>query len=105
MVTMLGRTAHDESQSRAAGPPPRTFSAVSRFMLGSLAAIAVVVIGGFFALRSVAIKEAEHRTRDQVVTEAHLVEAAGLGDGLLRGDSAAIARLDDLVLGRILNNS
>ena len=105
MVAMFGRSTQDESQSRNAAAPPRTFSAVSRFMLGSLAAIAVVVIGGFLALRSVAIKDAELRTRDQVVTQGHLVEAAGLGDGLLRGDPRAIARLDDLVLGRILNNS
>jgi signal transduction histidine kinase len=104
-MTMLARSDYDESQSRLGGRPPRTFSAVARFMLGSLAAIAVVVIGGFLALRSVAIKEAELRTRDQVVTQGHLVEAAGLRDGLLRGDPQAIARLDDLVLGRILNNS
>ena len=88
-----------------ASAPPRTFSAVSRFMLGSLVAIAVVVVGGFFALRSVAIREAERRTRDQVLTQGQLVEAAGLRDGLLHGDPKAIARLDDLVLGRILNSS
>ena len=74
-------------------------------MLGSLVAIAVVVVGGFFALRSVAIKQAEGRTRERVLTQGQLVEAAALRDGLLHGDRKAIARLDDLVLGRILNNS
>ena len=55
-------------------------------MLASLAAIAVIVVGGFFALRQVAIDEAERDTRDRVQAEARLVEAAGLRDGILRGD-------------------
>jgi signal transduction histidine kinase len=84
---------------------PRVGSAVARFMLGSLAAIAVIVIGGFFALRGVAISEAEHDTRDRVRAEGRLVEAAALKDGIVRGDKAAIRQLDDLVLGRILGGS
>jgi signal transduction histidine kinase len=74
-------------------------------MLGSLAAIAVIVVGGFFALRSVAIDEATGDTRDRVRAEARLVEAAGLSDGIVRGDRAAIRRLDDLVVGQILGGS
>lgn len=50
----------------SAGPPPRLGSAVGRFMLGSLVAIAVVVVGGYFALRSVAEDEAERDTRERV---------------------------------------
>ena len=42
-----GRVGRDRSTAA-----PRVGSAVARFMLGSLAAIAVIVIGGFFALRS-----------------------------------------------------
>ena len=63
------------------GPPPRLAAALARFMLASLAAIAVIVVGGFFALRQVAIDEAERDTRDRVQVEARLVEAAGLRDG------------------------
>ena len=66
-------------------------------MLGSLAAIAVVVVGGFFALRSVTVDEAERDTRERVEAEGRLVEAAGLTDGVLRGDRRALARLDDVV--------
>ena len=65
----------------AAGPPPRLASAVGRFMLASLAAIAVIVVGGFLALRQVTIREAERDTRERVQAEAHLVEVAGLSDG------------------------
>ena len=84
-------------RDRAPGAPPRVDTAVGRFMLGSLAAIAVIVVGGFFALRNVAIDEATGDTRDRVRAEARLVEAAGLSDGIVRGDRAAIGRLDDLV--------
>ncbi|MCW3017333.1 MAG: hypothetical protein JWO02_4425 [Solirubrobacterales bacterium] len=83
---------------------PRPGTAVARFMAGSLAAIAVVVIGGFFALRTVTIHEAERNTRAQVQLEARLVEAAGLTDGVLRRDRRALARLDDLVQGQILGD-
>jgi signal transduction histidine kinase len=79
--------------------------AVARFMLGSLAAIAVIVVGGFFALRSAAIDEAEDETRDRVVAEGRLVEAAALSDGIVRGERAAISRLDDLVQGQIRGDS
>jgi two-component system, NarL family, sensor kinase len=87
------------------GPPPSIGSAVARFMLGSLAAIAVIVIGGFFALRSVTIHEAERNTRDQVQVEGKLVEAAGLTDGILNGNKASLRKLDDLVQGEVLSNS
>jgi two-component system NarL family sensor kinase len=85
--------------------PPGTVSAVLRFMLGSLAAIAVVVVGGYLALRSVTIDEAERDTRERVVTEARLARATGLTDGLVRGDRAAIARLDAVVRGQLLSPS
>ena len=89
----------------AAAGPPRVDAAVARFMLGSLAAVAVIVIGGFLALRNVALEEAEGDTRDRVRAEGQLVEAAGLQDGILRGDPEAIRHLDDLVQGQIIDDS
>jgi signal transduction histidine kinase len=74
-------------------------------MLGSLAAIAVVIVGGFFALRSVTVREAERDTRARVELQGALVESAGLTDGLLRGDARAIAHLDDVVVGNLLSAS
>ena len=85
--------------------PPRASAAVARFMLGSLAAIAVVVVGGFFALRSVTIREAERDTRGRVELQGAVVESAGLSDGILRRDPAAIAKLDDVVAARLLSPS
>jgi signal transduction histidine kinase len=74
-------------------------------MLGSLAAIAVIAVGGFYALRNVALDEAEGDTRARVLAEGQLVEAAGLRNGLVRGDKAAIQHLDDLVQGQIIGGS
>ncbi len=74
-------------------------------MLGSLAAIAVIVVGGFFALRDVAIDEAVGDTRDRVLAEGRLVEAAGLRDGVVRGDAGDLRRLDDLVAAQVLGGS
>jgi two-component system, NarL family, sensor kinase len=63
------------------------------------------VVGGYFALRNVAADEARGDTRDRVRAEGRLVEAAGLDDGILNGDRAAIRRLDDLALGQIIGGS
>lgn len=88
-----------------AGAPPRIGAAVARFMLGSLVAIAVIVVGGYFALRQVAIDEAERDTQERVEAAGRVVEAAGLTDGVLRGDRRALQRLDALVLGQVLTGS
>ena len=78
--------------------------AVTRFMLGSLVAIAVVVVGGFFSLRTVTIEQAEADTRDRVVLEGQLV-ANKITDGVLTNDGAALQGLADLVEGQILTGS
>lgn len=88
-----------------AGAPPSIRSAVARFVLGSVLAIAVVLIGGYFALRQVTIDEAERDTRERVLVEAKLVESSGLTDGVLRRDPAALAKLDEVVLGQVLAGS
>jgi len=80
------------------------FQAVARFALASLVAIAVVAVGGYFALRQVAVNEAEQDTEDRVRADAALVEAAGLGQGIVHGEPRAIRRLDDLVVGQILTD-
>ena len=75
-----------------------------RFALGSAAAIAVAVIGGYFALRSVAIDEAKRETRTKVQEAGQLVEST-LGEGLLTGKPARSAAVDDVVVARVLSNS
>jgi two-component system NarL family sensor kinase len=91
--------------ARDAGPPPRIGTAVARFMVGSLLAIAVVVIGGFLALRSVTINEAVRDTRDRVVSDGRLLETVALTDGVLARDPAALAKLDRVVQQEVVTGS
>lgn len=101
----MGGVRHASRPPRALRPPPSTASAVGRFVLGSLAAIAVIVVGGFFALRDVTVAEAVRDTKERVLVEGRLIQVAGLDDGLLRGDPRAIAKLDDVIQGQVLGDS
>src|SRR3954453_10390273 len=87
--------------ARIAAAAPSVFS---RFAAGTLAAIVVAVVGGYFVLRSVAIDEAKRQTRTRVQEAAQLVEAT-VGDGLLTSRAEAVTAVDDVVVGRILSNS
>ena len=89
---------------RVGGRPPTARSVLLLFALGSAAAIAVVVVGGYFALRSVAIDEAKRETRTRVQEAGQLVEAT-LGDGLLAGKPSALEAVDDVVVSRVLSSS
>jgi two-component system NarL family sensor kinase len=93
-----------KKSTRAGSRPPTARSVLLRFALGSAAAIAVAVVGGYFALRSVAIDEAKRETRTRVQEAGQLVEA-NLGDGLVARKPAAVRAVDDLVVSRVLSNS
>jgi two-component system, NarL family, sensor kinase len=69
-----------------------------------MAAIVVVGVGGFFALRSIAIDESERATAERVEDLGKLVEG-DLEDGILRRDPEAIARLDESVQARVLSGA
>jgi two-component system NarL family sensor kinase len=75
-----------------------------RFALGSAVAIAVAAVGGYFALRSVAIDEAKRETHTRVQEAGQLVEAS-LGNGLLAYQPAAVGAVDDVVVARVLSSS
>jgi two-component system, NarL family, sensor kinase len=79
-------------------------SLIVRFAAGTLVAIAIAVVGGYFALRAVAIDQAKRQTRIQVKDEAQLVEAA-VSDGLLKGRGRAVRAVDDVVVARVLSDS
>ena len=83
---------------------PTSRSVIVRFATGTLLALAVAVVGGYFALRSVAIDEAKRQTRTRVQEDAKLVEAA-VADGLLKGRAHALRAVDDVVVGRVLDRS
>ena len=88
---------------RAAGPTTR--SVIVRFAIGTLVAIVVAVVGGYFVLRSVAIDEAKRQTRTRSwKLEAKLLEAT-VNDGLLSGRARDLNAVDNVVVGRILSSS
>jgi signal transduction histidine kinase len=88
-----------------AGSPPRVSSAVARFMLGSIVAIAVIGVGAFIAVRNVAIDTAAGSTLERVKSAGAIVEASGLSDGIVRRDPAALDQLDAVVQTQILDDS
>jgi two-component system, NarL family, sensor kinase len=90
------------ARDRIAAPTPR--SVIVRFAVGTLVAIAIAVVGGYFVLRTVAIDEAKRQTRTRVQEEAKLVEAA-VQDGLLQGRGQAVQKVDDIVVARVLTDS
>ena len=91
-------------ETRPVGRPPNAGSVFSRFALGSAAAIVVALVGGYFALRSVAIDEAKRETRTKVQEAGQLVEAT-ISDGLRAGKPSAVRSVDDVVVARVLSSS
>ena len=82
-----------------------TRSVIARFAAGTLVALAVAAVGGYFALRAVAIDEAKRQTRTRVKEVAKLVEVTAVTDGLVKGKASAVRKVDDVVVGRVLGDS
>jgi two-component system NarL family sensor kinase len=102
MCSMRSRPAQDGGPATSA--PPTARSVLLRYALGTALATIVIVVGGYVVLRSVAIDEAKRDTRTKVFETGQLVESA-LEDGLLAGEPAALAAVDDVVVGRVLSPS
>jgi two-component system, NarL family, sensor kinase len=85
-------------------PPPSIAAAVARFVAGYLVAVVIVAVGGYIVLRSVTIRQAEDNTTQLVEVEGRLVSTA-VSNGLLKGHSEAIDRVDDVVQGLVLTPS
>jgi two-component system, NarL family, sensor kinase len=114
MLVILSSIIGVRPASRSAGPSrnetlvgvagPTARSVIVRFATGTLMAIVVAVVGGYFVLRSVAIDEAKQQTRVRVKEEAKLVGAT-VTDALLQGSPKAQEAVDNTVVGRVLTNS
>ena len=89
----------DESSGNVA--PPAIGSAVARFVAGSIVAVLVVAVGGYFALRNITISDAERGTQQLVQIDGRLVQSS-LTDGILKRDPKAIAKVDDTVVSQVL---
>lgn len=92
-------------RGRRAGRDPLTVrAALARFAAGTVIALAIVAVGGYFALRAVSLDEARRDTGSLAEQLGQLVES-NLSDSVLAGDPAAVARLDRLVVGRVLSDT
>lgn len=105
------RTGDDETDEGAARirVPCRssvlsTRSLLWRFAVGNAIAIAIALVGGYLALRSVAIDEAKRDTRTRVQDASQLVEET-LTDDILTGSPTALGAVDDIVFARVLSDS
>lgn len=87
--------------------PPRTPSvgrAVSQFVLASLVASVVLIVGSVLALRSLARDEAIRDARALTAFAAEGIVEPNLVQGILTGDPAALRRLERVVQERVLND-
>ena len=84
-----------------AGPPPSIGGAVARFVLGSLVAVAVVAVVGYVELRRVTLQDATTNTERAVDLDGRIA-ATALSNKLLQRDPDAVAKVDDVVLTRVL---
>jgi len=94
----------EDSASRSVPRAPSVGSAVLRFVLGSLAAIAVLMAGGYFVLRDIAQRDAQRDTRELATLFGQGIVEPRVTDGLVRGDPAAIAAIDRVVQERVIDS-
>src|SRR3954467_13575017 len=79
----------------------RLVSPASLLALAGVASVAVIGVILAVHLRAVGIREARHETEQQVRLAGAGVVAPAITEGVLRGDPAAIARLDRIVRARV----
>jgi len=76
---------------------------VLQISLGGLVALAVLAVVGINALQGVAERQALHLTAEFATAQTNLTVRPRLNTGVLRGDPAALARLDSAVRRNVLS--
>jgi two-component system, NarL family, sensor kinase len=82
--------------------PLAVTGAVVRFLLVSVAAIAVVLAGAAYVLRETALEEAQRNSRTFAALAGQAIIEPQITPGVLAGDAAALAVLDQVVQARVL---
>jgi hypothetical protein len=95
MGLLFGREHHPHDRVSVA-------SAVLVFAVSGLAALALVTLGVLYAVRRTATEEATSEARRVTEAVGNGVIAPALDDGILTGDPAAIATLDQVVRRQVL---
>ena len=74
-----------------------------QFVLAGLAAVVLISAGTIYVVRRNATSEAISQAREVAGIDGHALAEPNLSDGLVNGDAAARARIDEVVRRRILS--
>jgi two-component system NarL family sensor kinase len=88
--------------SRNRSDAPATSSAVAKFAVGGLAALAAVGIGSYFLMRHVGTTEAISNAKDVTRIVGRQIVEPRLNDGILRERPSSIRRIDRVVENDVL---
>src|SRR5438046_1597541 len=78
---------------------------VATFALSGLAVLALVAVAAYLALRSLSTSEAVRDARRLTTIAGRGIVEPALTTGVVRGDAAAVARLDRIVRRRVMDAS
>ncbi len=96
-----------DTQDRAPGarPPGTVGGVVAKFALAGFAAVALVGVAAFFLMRHIGTTEATDNAKQVTRVVGRGVVDPALTPAVMRGDPAALRRLDRLVRKRVLDDS
>jgi two-component system, NarL family, sensor kinase len=86
-------------------PPGTATGAVAKFALAGLAAMALVGVAAFFLMRHIGTNEATDNAKQVTRVVGRGIVEPALTPALMRGDPAALKRLDGLVHKRVLDDA
>jgi two-component system, NarL family, sensor kinase len=99
-VARLGRTQRSTDRT----DNPSTSSAVAKFAIGGMVALAAVGVGSYFLMRHIGTTEAIDNSKTVTRIVGRQIVEPELTDGILRERPSSIMRLDRVVENRVLSN-
>jgi two-component system NarL family sensor kinase len=99
-----GRLRRPRRLALRIGDEASVAGAVAKFALTALVAVALIGVGGVVVIRHAASAEALREAREFARVAGRGIVAPHVTPAMLRGDPAALARLDRAVRGRILGD-
>ena len=99
-MARLGRTHRSTDRT----DNPSTSSAVAKFAIGGMVALAAVGVGSYFLMRHIGTTEAIDNSKTVTRIVGRQIVEPELTDGILRERPSSIMRLDRVVENRVLSN-
>src|SRR3954452_7095696 len=94
-----------KKENPTASPPGSATGAVAKFAVASLAALALVGLAAFLLLRHIGTTEATDNAKQVTRVVGRGVVGPALTRGVMKGNPAALHRLDQIVHRRVLDDS